>query len=106
MSTETSGQTPPAAAKRVRQSSSQRRAAIEATARTLALTDGLQNLTHRSIAKHLGITHTLVVHHAPDVGEIRSRACQALLEEEYATMEGLVAGRSSAVGRLSALIHA
>lgn len=106
MSTETSGQTPPAAAKRVRQSSSQRRASIEAAARTLALTDGLQNLTHRSIAKHLGITHTLVVHHAPDVGEVRARACQVLLEEEYAAMECLVAGRSTAVGRLSALIHA
>lgn len=96
----------PTPARRVRLSAAQRRASIDAAARTLALTDGLQNLTHRSIAKHLGITHTLVVHHAPDVGEVRVRACRALLEEEYDAMEARAAPHSSAVAQLSALIHA
>lgn len=104
MSTEMSENPPPA--RRVRQSAAQRRASIDAAARALALTDGLQNLTHRSIAKHLGITHTLVVHHAPDVGEVRVRACGALLDEEYAAMEALAAPHHGAVARLSALIHA
>lgn len=82
-----------------------RRTSIDAAARALALTDGLQNITHRSIAKHLGITHTLVVHHAPDMGDVRVRACMTLLEEEHRAVEALTVSHRSAVARLSVLIH-
>lgn len=110
MSTRTEPDTDPEPAtgtgvgKRRRLSAAQRRAAIHAAAQELALTDGLQNVTHRSIAGHLGITHTLVVHHAADMGELRSHACESLLREEFQTCAALAARHSSAVRQLSVLI--
>lgn len=108
MSTETQPDTEPgtgtASGKRRRLSAVERRAAIAAAAQELALADGLQNLTHRSIAGHLGITHTLVVHHAADMGEVRAHACEALLREEFEDCEALTAPHATAVGRLAVLI--
>lgn len=95
----------PARPKRRRLSAAERRTSIAAAARDLALADGLQNITHRSIAGHLGITHTLVVHHAPDAGAVRVHACDTLLREEYEAVEALTAGRSPATDRLAALIR-
>lgn len=97
---------PSAVPKRRRRSAAERRSSIDAAARDLALADGLQNITHRSIAGHLGITHTLVVHHAPDMGALRIRACEALLCEEYDAMDALASPHPSAIAQLSVLIRA
>lgn len=94
------------AGRRRRLSAAQRRSSIDAAAQELALADGLQNVTHRSIAGLLGITHTLVVHHAADMGELRAHACEALLREEFETCEALAAPHTTAVMQLSVLIDA
>ncbi|MGO1399010.1 MAG: TetR family transcriptional regulator C-terminal domain-containing protein [Brevibacterium yomogidense] len=91
--------------RRRRLSAAKRRASIDGAAQDLALADGLQNITHRSIAGHLGITHTLVVHHASDIGDLRVRACEALLREEYETAEALTADAPRATDQLVALIR-
>lgn len=105
MGTERGVRADDSAPRRRRLSAAQRQASIAAAARDLALADGLQTITHRSIAGHLGITHTLVVHHAPDAGAVRVRACAALLREEYEAVEALVEDGATATDRLAALIR-
>ena len=91
--------------RRRRTSGAERRAAIDAAARALALRDGLQNVTHRSIAKHLDLTNSLVVHHAPDISIVRGDACGRLLREEFTAIRALVADCAAAVEKLACLIR-
>lgn len=90
---------------RRRMSPARRREAIAATACQLALTEGLQNLTHRNIAAQLGVTHALVVHYEPSIESLRLRVYQELLRAEFETVESHVAGYPDAVHKLSEVIR-
>lgn len=83
----------------------ERREAIAATARDLALTEGLQNLTHRNIAAKLGVTHALVVHYEPSIESLRLRVYQDLLQTEFMTVDSQVARHPKAMHKLSELIR-
>ena len=82
-----------------------RRKAIAVTAQQLALTEGLQNLTHRNIAARLGVTHALVVHYEPSIESLRLRVYQDLLQAEFVTLTSHVARYPTAVHKLSELIR-
>lgn len=90
---------------RRRLSPEKRREAIAATAQQLALTEGLQNLTHRNIAARLGVTHALVVHYEPSIESLRLRIYLDLLQTEFVTVTSHVARYSKAVHKLSELIR-
>lgn len=90
---------------RRRLSPEKRREAIAVTAQQLALTDGLQNLTHRNIAAKLGVTHALVVHYEPSIESLRLRVYQDLLQTEFMTVTSQVARYPRAVHKLSELIR-
>ena len=90
---------------RRRLSPEKRREAIAAAAQQLALTEGLQNLTHRNVAAKLGVTHALVVHYEPSIESLRLRVYQDLLQSEFAAVSSQVARHPRAVHQLSELIR-
>ena len=77
---------------------------IRAVARTQALRAGLQQLTHRSIAAELGVTHALVVHYEPDIESLRARTCEALLAGEFAEVVDALDADADPVIRLGRVI--
>lgn len=90
---------------RRRLSPHQRRQAIWTAARDVVLSDGLQNLTHRSVAGRLRVTHALVVHYEPDIEALRVRVCAALLTEEFGQTRDRLAMHESAVSQLAELVR-
>lgn len=77
---------------------------IRAVAQAQALSSGLQQLTHRSIAAELGVTHALVVHYEPDIESLRARTCEALLMGEFDEVVGTLNGDADPVSNLSRVI--
>lgn len=67
---------------RVRRTAEDRRAEIVDSARRIALTDGLDHVTLRSVADDLGITSGLVSHYFPAVDGLLAEAFGALAREE------------------------
>jgi AcrR family transcriptional regulator len=64
----------PSAKIRVRRSAEDRRAEIVSTATRIALSEGLDQVTLRSIAEQLGVVGSLVSHYFPSVDELLAEA--------------------------------
>lgn len=90
---------------RTRLSPTERREHICIAACDLALTEGLQNVTHRSVAVRLGVTHALVVHYETDIEALRTRVCSRLLIGEMDEINAQLMRCETAVARLAQLIR-
>lgn len=74
--------------KRVRRSAADRRAEIVEAARRLALRDGLENVTLRSLGDELGVAGSLISHYFPAVDDLLAEAFAAAVGEEIVQLFG------------------
>ena len=89
---------------RQRMSPKDRLASIEEAAQQQALKEGLQTLTHRSLAARLGVSHSLIVHYISDLAELRARTYSKLILAELSSIQVAVAPVPTAIGKLTDLI--
>jgi len=90
---------------RVRRSAENRRAEIVDAARRIALSDGLDHVTLRSVAIDLGITGGLVSHYFPAVDALLAEAFGDAAGAEFDQVFAEVDAIGSPVEALSTLLH-
>lgn len=81
--------------RRVRLSAADRRAGIVRAARAIALRDGLDNVTLRSLGEELGVAGSLISHYFPAVDDLLAEAFAEAASEEIAEVFGHGAGDGS-----------
>lgn len=96
--------TPSGGPRRTRLSRAQRAEQIRAAALELALAEGLPNLTHRSLAAHLAVTHGLIAHYEPDIDALRAHAYTALIDAEFEAAAAPALAAPTATAGLAILI--
>lgn len=89
---------------RQRMSPKDRLASIKEAAQQQALKEGLQTLTHRSLAARLGVSHSLIVHYISDLAELRAQTYSKLILAELSSIQVSVAPAPTAIGKLTELI--
>ncbi len=77
---------------------------IREAAQSLAVEQGLQALTHRSLARRLGVSHSLVVHYVPELAALRAQAYGDLIRAELEEVREAIEDCDSALSRLARLI--
>lgn len=77
---------------------------IREVAQNLAVEQGLHALTHRSLARRVGVSHSLVVHYVPELAVLRAQAYGDLIRAELEEVQASIAGRGSALSKLAHLI--
>ncbi|WP_456283781.1 TetR/AcrR family transcriptional regulator [Microbacterium sp. JZ101] len=77
-----------------RRAPAERRAEIAATARAIALADGLHAVTLRAIAARASVTPALVAHYAPAMEELVATTFAGIVGDELAEVAQLVAGEA------------
>ena len=75
---------------RGRKSPAERRAEITATAREIALADGLDALTLRAVAGRMGVASGLVAHYEPSMDELVAATFGDLVSQELADVVALI----------------
>lgn len=89
---------------RTRKSPAERAEEIRASARELALTEGLTALTLRSVAARIGVAPALVAHYETSMEDLVAQTFSAITLAEVAEVAALVADEATATGRLRRLI--
>lgn len=77
---------------------------IREAAQSLAVEQGLHALTHRSLARSLGVSHSLVVHYVPELASLRAQTYGDLIRTELEEVQESIEGRGSALSKLAHLI--
>lgn len=87
---------------RVRKHPEERRAEILSEAATIALADGLERITLRTVAERLGVRPGLISHYFPVAEDLVIEAFELAIGWER---ERLFAGEGAPIGRLAAFVH-
>ncbi len=90
---------------RVRKTPAERRAEITATAREIALADGLDALTLRAVAGRMGVASGLVAHYEPSMDELVAATFGDLVSQELADVVALMHREEQATRRLAVLLR-
>lgn len=88
-----------------RKSAEDRRAEIVAAASALALSEGLEQITLRSVADRLGVAGSLVSHYFPSVDSLLAEAFKAAAVQESREIDTAVDAETPPVERLLALLR-
>jgi AcrR family transcriptional regulator len=88
-----------------RKSAEDRRAEIVAAATEVALSEGLEQITLRSVADRLGVAGSLVSHYFPSIDGLLAEAFRAAAVRESREIDAAVAAGTGPVGRLLALLR-
>ncbi|MFD9721719.1 TetR/AcrR family transcriptional regulator [Streptomyces sp. NPDC059076] len=88
-----------------RKSAEDRRAEIVAAASALALSEGLEHITLRSVADRLGVAGSLVSHYFPAVDSLLAEAFTAAAVAESREIDAVVETADLPVDRLLALLR-
>ena len=78
------------AAKRLRRTSEEARAAALASARKLLLADGPDAITLQSVASDVGMSHTNLIHHFGSAADLQTALMREMVSELTATIEQAV----------------
>lgn len=92
--------------RRTRKSPDDRRAEIAATARAIALEEGLDAVTQRAVASRASMASALVAHYVESMDALVADTFSEIVAEEIAEVGELVAAESSATAGLVVLIDA
>lgn len=91
---------------RVRKRPEQRRAEIANAAAELALVDGLDAVTLRSVAQRLAVTPALIAHYVASMDELRADTVTRLMEAELTAMRAAADAAPTVLDGLRALLGA
>ncbi|WP_225859311.1 TetR/AcrR family transcriptional regulator [Streptomyces albicerus] len=83
----------------------QRAAEIRATARELALADGLSAMTLRAVAQQAGVTPALVAHYEPSMEALTAETFAVIVREEIADVKAAVAALAAPTERVGYVLH-
>ncbi len=97
---------PAAPRRRVRRSPDDRRAEIAATARAIALEEGLDAVTQRAVAARASMAAALVAHYVESMDALVADTFSEVVAEEIVEVRALVADEPDAIAGIGALIDA
>ncbi|MFT4279996.1 TetR family transcriptional regulator C-terminal domain-containing protein [Microbacterium sp.] len=89
---------------RVRKTPDERRAEVAEAARAIAREQGLDTLTLRAVAAHMGVTPGLVAHYIPSMDDLVADAFGGLVAEELSDVVALISQVEAPRERLALLL--